>query len=195
MAFLPSSQRKAAYVFGFIFVAVILVVALFIPRPTEFQFFVFRIVLALAAAGVAATIPGFINVDISTWVRAGGAIAVFVVIYFFSPAQLISEPPAQKVHEGFLFALRDHLNKNVSLEEFQLALAGEKTDELERFWIKEVAGKSWGELFQKICIAYQACLRCNPAPDQIKNRVRIELSGALLQGKTNEGAVMYSCSQ
>jgi hypothetical protein len=96
IAFPPSSQRKAAFSFGFIFVGVMLVIALLLPKPTEFQFFVFRIVLALAAAGVAATIPGFINVDIKPWVRAGGAIAVFVVIYFFSPAKLITEPLLSK---------------------------------------------------------------------------------------------------
>jgi hypothetical protein len=51
--------------------------------------------LALAAAGVAAFIPGFIEVDVKNWVRAGGAIAVFVVVYFFSPANLVTQPKAK----------------------------------------------------------------------------------------------------
>lgn len=45
--------------------------------------------LALAAGGIAATIPGFIDVRVGAAIRAGGALAVFVVVYFFSPANLV----------------------------------------------------------------------------------------------------------
>jgi len=85
-------QRTGAYIFGIIFLVFILVIAIFIPNPTSFQYTVFRIVLALAAAGVAAMIPGFINVAIGNAVRAGGAIAVFVIVFFFSPAKLVVQP-------------------------------------------------------------------------------------------------------
>lgn len=85
-------QRKGAYAFGVIFVIVILGIAIGVPNPTSFQYTVFRIVLALAAAGVAAMIPGFINVTVGTAVRAGGAIAVFVIVFFFSPANLVVQP-------------------------------------------------------------------------------------------------------
>jgi hypothetical protein len=78
-----------------IFVVVILAVAIFIPHPSPFAYTVFRIVLALAAAGVAAMIPGFIDVVIRPVVRAGGAIAVFVIVFFFSPAQLAVEDEFQ----------------------------------------------------------------------------------------------------
>jgi hypothetical protein len=33
-------------------------------------------------------IPGFLSVQVSTWLRAGGALAVFVIVYFYSPAAL-----------------------------------------------------------------------------------------------------------
>lgn len=84
-------ERLAIFVFGVIFVAVLLIIALFYPRPTPFQYTVFRIVLALAAAGVAALIPGLINVKVPG-VSAGGALAVFVVVFFFSPAALVATP-------------------------------------------------------------------------------------------------------
>lgn len=100
----------------------------------------------------------------------------------------------QKLHEGFLFALRDHMNKAVPAQEFQLTLSGQSTNKLERFWINEVAAPTWGELFDKICTTYP-CLRCDPAAGQIKNRVRIEISGNVVEGKTSEGSVMYSCSK
>jgi len=85
-------ERRAAYAFGVVFGSVMLVVAVFIPDPTPFQYFVFRVLLALAAAGIAAFIPGFINVNWGKGVRAGGALAVFAVVYFFSPAQLLVNP-------------------------------------------------------------------------------------------------------
>lgn len=83
-------ERWAAYGFGAAFALIMLLVALWVPNPTAFQYFVFRALLAVAAAGVAAFIPGFLEVEISKIVRAGGAIAVFVLVYFFSPAQLLA---------------------------------------------------------------------------------------------------------
>jgi hypothetical protein len=94
-------QAGLGFAFGVIFVSVILTIAVFIPLPSDFQYQVFRIVLALAAGGVGAVIPGSLNVNIPKVLTAGGALAVFVVVYFYSPAQLAvkripSETPAQK---------------------------------------------------------------------------------------------------
>ena len=83
-----STQRSIAFAFGVVFLSIILIVALVEPNPTPFQYTVFRIVLALAAGGVAAMIPGFIQAEVGTWLRAGGAMAVFVVVYFASPAEI-----------------------------------------------------------------------------------------------------------
>ena len=41
---------------------------------------------------MAAFIPGFLGVEINIWLRAGGAAAVFVIVYFFSPAHLVVQP-------------------------------------------------------------------------------------------------------
>lgn len=82
-------QMYLSFGFGVVFVIIMLVIALFKPNPSDFQYSVFKTVLALAGGGVACTIPGFIEVQIGTWVRAGGAIAVFVVLFFFSPAYLV----------------------------------------------------------------------------------------------------------
>ncbi len=89
MQFTKSQQRFSATLFGGTFILILLLLALEVPSPAPFQYTVCRIVLALAAAGAAATIPGFINVEVGSAVRAGGAMAVFVVVYFFSPAQLL----------------------------------------------------------------------------------------------------------
>jgi nucleoside phosphorylase len=129
------------------------------------------------------------------------AIVLAVPLILWVIGKIVPRQPAsgmvekQKLHEGFLFALRDHLNKAVPAQEFQLTLSGQSTHKLERFWINEVAAPNWGELFDKICTTYQPCLRCDPAAGQIKNRVRIEISGNVVEGKTSEGSVMYSCQK
>ncbi len=84
-----SSERLLAFLFGTVIVIVMLTLAMIVRDPTPLQYTVFRIVLALAASGVAAMIPGFIHAQIGTIVRAGGALAVFVIVYFFSPAGLV----------------------------------------------------------------------------------------------------------
>ena len=81
-------EKILAFVFGVVFVVVLLYAAFAVPNPTAFQYTVFRIVLALAAAGVAAMFSGFLNVEVSNRVKAGGALAVFVVVYFLAPAAL-----------------------------------------------------------------------------------------------------------
>lgn len=66
-------------------ILIILGLLVFFPNPTPQQSTVFRIVLALAASGLAAIIPGFLRVDINNTVKAGGALAVFAFVYLFNP--------------------------------------------------------------------------------------------------------------
>jgi len=92
------SERQAnvilAFVFGVIFVTALLMFVLFVPSPAPSQFEVIRIVLALAASGVAATLPGILKLQLgegtNLTLRAGGALAVFVIVYFYSPAHWTS---------------------------------------------------------------------------------------------------------
>lgn len=81
-------EKRLAVIFGVAFVATILIIALFVPDPTGFQYTIFRIVLALAAAGFVSMTPGFIQAQVGTTIRAGGALAVFVIVYFFTPAAI-----------------------------------------------------------------------------------------------------------
>lgn len=76
---------------GIVFLIILLALAIAIPNPTPFQYTVFRIVLALAAAAFAATIPGFLEVTVSGIARATGAIAVFLIVFFFSPARMVTD--------------------------------------------------------------------------------------------------------
>lgn len=90
-----SKERMFALIFGVIFVAAILVIAIRISTPTPFQYAVFRITLSLAAAGFVSMTPGFLTVEVGRNIRAGGALAVFIVVFFFAPAALppVSDQP------------------------------------------------------------------------------------------------------
>jgi hypothetical protein len=88
-------EKIVAVAAGVIFVSTMLVIAIKIPNPTPSQYTTFRIVLALACAAFASMIPGVLNVSVGTFVKAGGALAVFVVVYFYSPAGLVVTKPAE----------------------------------------------------------------------------------------------------
>jgi hypothetical protein len=97
MANMDLSKKNSsilAFVFGVVFVTALLVVNILIPSPTTSQHETFRIILALAAGGVAAMIPGILDLKVSTGakfaLRAGGALAVFVIVFFYPPGV----PPA-----------------------------------------------------------------------------------------------------
>ncbi|WP_124547028.1 hypothetical protein [Burkholderia cepacia] len=90
-------QTILCFSFGTIFVLLLIGIALFVPNPTAFQYVIFRTVLALAGGAAVAAFPGFIEVKLGNWLRAGGALAVFTVLYLFNPAQQlanIAQPPA-----------------------------------------------------------------------------------------------------
>ncbi|MGA1861038.1 hypothetical protein VH569_34065 [Azospirillum sp. 11R-A] len=86
-----------AFVFGVAFLTALLALVITFPNPTAQQFEVFRIIIALAAGGVGAVIPGLLDLRMSLGtkvaLRAGGALAVFAVVYFYSPARWIAEAP------------------------------------------------------------------------------------------------------
>jgi hypothetical protein len=102
------TDKILAFGFGVAFVLVMLGIAAFDRQPSPMGIVIYRVVLALAAAGIGAVVPGMIAVNVSTIIRAGGALALFVIVYWFKPAGLVagprnipSEPPSQTdgIHE------------------------------------------------------------------------------------------------
>lgn len=90
-------QTILCFGFGAVFILLLIGIALCVPNPTAFQYVIFRTVLALAGGAAVATFPGFIELKLGNWLRAGGALAVFAVLYLINPAQQlanIAQPPA-----------------------------------------------------------------------------------------------------
>jgi YD repeat-containing protein len=110
-------EKIASLILGVVFIIILLVVALFIKEPTEFQVFVFRVVLSIAAAGFAATIPGVLHININKTVKAGGALGVLVLVYLFNPPSLVVDSPGRIEVKGSVIDHDDktHL-KGVSIE-------------------------------------------------------------------------------
>lgn len=75
-----------AFVFGAIFIITILVFATVVKTPSPAEIWTYRVILALAAAGVAAILPGFIDIKYKTAVQAGGALGIFVLVLLMFPA-------------------------------------------------------------------------------------------------------------
>ncbi len=71
------------------------VIAIMIPEPTTYQIFILRGLFAIALASIASIIPGFINLETGArsakayfGIYAGGAIAIFVLIWLFNPPEI-----------------------------------------------------------------------------------------------------------
>lgn len=78
---------------GSFFALVILAASFFIPNPTDTQFFIFRGIFAISIAAIAVIIPGFLTITAKYnffFIKASGAIAVFVIIWLINPPILIN---------------------------------------------------------------------------------------------------------
>jgi|HubBroStandDraft_4_1064222.scaffolds.fasta_scaffold90937_1 hypothetical protein len=75
-----------SFVFGVLFLAVMLIFSVLYPNPTASQIRIWITALALSAAGVGAVLPGFLEVKYKSIVRATGALGLFVIVYLFQPA-------------------------------------------------------------------------------------------------------------
>ena len=98
-------EKIAGLIFGALFATALLLLNVFIPEPSATQYATFRTILALAAAGIGGILAGSLHVkgSIQKWsVRAGGALALFLIVYFFTPAPAsIAEPAVhQTIEEG-----------------------------------------------------------------------------------------------
>ncbi|MCL9777577.1 tetratricopeptide repeat protein [Vibrio methylphosphonaticus] len=107
-------EKVAGYLFGTIFIATILTLAVVIEIPNSFQWSVFKTILALAAAGVGGVFTGFLQVQGSIQkvkLQAGGALALFVIVYFFSPATPPVDYLPQKTEQQYQQELTERKKK------------------------------------------------------------------------------------
>lgn len=83
-----SVEKILSYACSFAFIVVVIVSAFVIPNPTNYQYTIFRITLALSGGGLAAFFTGFLTVEWPGRVKAGNGFAVFMIIYYLAPVAL-----------------------------------------------------------------------------------------------------------
>ncbi|MBU1188841.1 MAG: DUF4019 domain-containing protein [Gammaproteobacteria bacterium] len=94
------TETILAFAFGAVALTMLFVIAIF-GDPNPLLITVSRVTLALACAGIAVVLPGIIDVDVSPTsnlaIRAGGALAVLVLVYFFNPPTLLTTSTTDKI--------------------------------------------------------------------------------------------------
>ena len=88
---LSAAEKYIGFAMGFIFIIMIFISAILFPAPTQYQLFVFRVILSIAAAGIGGILAGFISVDTKIKgisIRAGGALAFGLLVYLINPPSL-----------------------------------------------------------------------------------------------------------
>jgi hypothetical protein len=71
------------------------------PHPSQTNWYIYLTVLALAAGGVAALLPGAINFEVPGSLKAGGALAVVALIFYFG-SKIPPPPPDSLGMKSFL---------------------------------------------------------------------------------------------
>jgi hypothetical protein len=88
-------EKATLFAFGTFFFIVILAIAWLDRTPTKSSWYIYLCVLAMAAGGVAALLPGAIAVKLSPGIRASGAIAVAVLVIYFGKDKVTDDTIVQ----------------------------------------------------------------------------------------------------
>ena len=93
----PKESRTALLIMVVLFLTVL--VLSFVTPPNPNATIAYRVFLGLFAALVAIYIPGAVGIELPNGIKVGGAIAIFVLVYLFSPGERLraamSPPEAQ----------------------------------------------------------------------------------------------------
>jgi hypothetical protein len=73
------------------------------PNPSQTNWYIYLTLLALAAAGAAALLPGAINVEINRWLKATGALGVLAVVFYFGASKATPVPSSFVMNTFLVF--------------------------------------------------------------------------------------------
>ena len=93
-------NHLVALFLGLLIFVGMLVCALFVPSPTDFQRQMFQTFLAMGAGLIAVAIPGTVSLKVGKLVTGTGAIAVAVLVYLVAPAVLKQDEGVTDATEG-----------------------------------------------------------------------------------------------
>lgn len=82
-------QTKLGIILGALFLLLLVGFVIYINGcPTELEHYIFIVILSLAGAAFSMVLTGQITVNYKKLITAGGAMAVFVILFFLKPIQL-----------------------------------------------------------------------------------------------------------
>ncbi|MGD0571239.1 MAG: hypothetical protein ABSA78_22830 [Candidatus Sulfotelmatobacter sp.] len=89
-----ATKSNLAYLLlGLILLGTSLYLSANIQNQNPMEVLILRVIIALGAAFAAVSLPGSVGVDLPKGIKAGGSLAIFVLIFFFNPADLIKPKP------------------------------------------------------------------------------------------------------
>lgn len=97
---------------GAAFLVLMLILAIFVPNPTQWQEMSFRVALALAAGAIGGVLPGFVTFSgrmPGIQIRAGGALAIFLIVYLMNPASFVTRAHDDSHHDNSPSAPVEHV--------------------------------------------------------------------------------------
>lgn len=79
-----------AFSFGVVFCAILAYAGLRSQPITDArQFFLLRVLAALCAGGIGAVLPGFLDVNFKNFIRSGGALGAFAIVFLINPPAIV----------------------------------------------------------------------------------------------------------
>ncbi len=93
-----AGNMTMAFWFAIAAFVVLLAITLFKPGWAADNNAIFRTLLALAAGGIAVTLPGFLQLNWGNVAKAGGSVAAFLLVFLFNPANEKSTPVSLRVY-------------------------------------------------------------------------------------------------
>jgi len=103
-----TSKGRATLLVGVILLVIVVCFTVFLPNPNRYQWLVFGMLAALGGACIATVLSGFLEVE-SKQIKAGGALAVFTVVFFVFYSEIPERPgmsaplnSGQRVVDGLL---------------------------------------------------------------------------------------------
>ena len=108
-----SLERIAIFLFGAMFTIVCLILAIYFPNPSPFQYIVFQIGSGLVYGRRGHILTRVLVGQVHPGIRAGGAIAVFILIFLINPAALLSNSNESSTNVSKLDAGKGPMQKEL----------------------------------------------------------------------------------
>ena len=97
-------EKPTLFVFGVVFLVALLAIAALDRRPSNTSWHIYNSVLAIAAAGIAALLPGTLSLNWRPGLKATGALAMGALVFYSGKSIRNSDPIVQDLKSYLVFS-------------------------------------------------------------------------------------------